>query len=150
MPKITRMITDDTWGQTEQQEHSGMLDANGRLTVTLPTRVDDKHNDQDYRIEARVTDAANREVSGHTTVLATYGSFRVSAEPASYVYQAGQPVKVKVTAQDYDGKPVQTPVHLVAAQVNWDSVTHERTEKQVAGQRCAQPARTARRWWSCP
>ena len=55
-----------------------MLDANGRLTVTLPTRVDDKHSDQDYRIEARVTDAANREVSGHTTVLATYGSFRVS------------------------------------------------------------------------
>ena len=53
-----------------------MLDANGRLTVTLPTAVDGKHNDQDYRIEARVTDAANREVSGHATVLATYGSFR--------------------------------------------------------------------------
>ena len=48
------------------------------------------------------------------------------------MYQAGQPVKIKVTAQDYDGKPVQTTVHLVAAQVNWDSVTHERSEKQVA------------------
>jgi uncharacterized protein YfaS (alpha-2-macroglobulin family) len=124
--------SDDTWDQTEQQEHTGVLDANGRLTVTLPTRIDDKYNDQDYRIEARVTDAANREVSGHTTVLATYGSFRVSAEPASYMYEAGQTVKVKVTAQDYDGKPVQTPVHLVAAQVNWDSVTHFRSEKQVA------------------
>ena len=29
--------------------------------------------------------------------------------------QAGKPVRVKVTAQDYDGKPVQTPVHLDAA-----------------------------------
>ena len=124
--------SDDTWGPTEQEEQTGVLDANGRLTVTLPTRFDDKHNDQDYRIEARVTDAANREVSGHTIVLATYGSFRVSAEPASYEYQAGQPVKIKVKAQDYDGKPVQTPVHLVAAQVNWDSVTHVRNEKQVA------------------
>ncbi len=124
--------SDNTWGQTEQQEHTGVLDANGRLTVMLPTRLDDKHTDQDYRIEARVTDAANREVSGHTTVLATYGSFRVSAEPASYVYQAGQPVKIKVTAQNYVGKPVQTPVHLVAAQVNWDSVTHQRSEKQAA------------------
>lgn len=122
----------DTWGLTEQQEHTGVLDANGQLTVTLPTRVDGMHNDQDYRIEARVTDAANREVSGHTTVLVTYGSFRVSAEPASYVYQAGQPVKVKVTAVDYDGKPVHTAVHLTAAQVTWDSVTHERSEKQVA------------------
>lgn len=124
--------SDDTWGQTEQQEHTGVLDANGRLSVTLPTRVDDKQDDQDYRIEARVTDAANREVSGHTTVLATYGSFRISAEPASYVYQAGHPVKIKITAQDYDGKPVQTAVHLVAARVNWDSVTHVQNKKQVA------------------
>ncbi len=119
---------DDTWGQTEQQEHQGVLDANGRLTVTLPTQVDAKHTDQDYRIEARVTDAANREVAGHSTVLATYGSFRVSVEPTSYVFQAGQPTRVKVTAQDYDGKPVQTQVHIAAALEKWDSVTHERTD----------------------
>jgi uncharacterized protein YfaS (alpha-2-macroglobulin family) len=125
--------SDVAWDETEQQEHVGVLDANGRLTVTLPTAVDGKHNDQDYRIEARVTDAANREVSGHTTVLATYGPFRVSVEPASYVFQSGQPVRVKVTAQDYDGKPVQTQVHVAAALEKWDSVTHERTETPVAG-----------------
>ena len=123
---------DDTWGQTEQQEHSGVLDANGQLAITLPTRLDDKHNDQDYRIEARVTDAANREVAGHATVLATYGSFRVSVEPTSYVFENGQPVRVKVTAQDYDGHPVKTPVHVAAAQVHWDSVTHQRSTTQVA------------------
>ena len=76
-----------SYDETEQQEHEGVLDANGRLTVTLPAAVDGKHNDQDYRIEARVTDAANREVSGHSTVLATYGSFRVSVEPTSYVFE---------------------------------------------------------------
>ncbi len=120
------------WGQTEQQEHQGVLDANGQLTVTLPTQIDGKHNDQDYRIEARVTDAANREVSGHSTVLATYGSFRVSVEPTSYVVQAGQPARVKVTAQDYDVKPVQTQVHIAAALEKWDSVTHQRTDTPVA------------------
>ena len=62
-----------------------------------------------------MTDAANREVSGHATVLATYGSFRVSVEPTSYVFQPGQPPKVKVTAQDYDGKPVQTQVHVAVS-----------------------------------
>jgi len=123
---------DDTWDQTEQQEHQGVLDADGRLTVTLPTEIDGKHNDQDYRIEARVTDAANREVAGHSTVLATYGSFRVSVQPTSYVFENGQPVRVKVTAQDYDGHPVQTRVHMTAAQVRWDSVTHQRTETQEA------------------
>jgi len=123
---------DDTYGVTEQQEHEGVLDANGRLVVNIPTAVDSKHEDQDYRIEARVTDAANREVAGHTTVLATYGSFRVSAEPVSYVFQTGQPVRVKVTAVDYDSKPVGTRVHVTAALVKWDSVTHEKSQSQVA------------------
>ena len=81
---------DYSYDETEQQEHEGVLDANGRLTVTVPTQVDGKHNDQDYRIEARVTDAANREVSGHSTVLATYGSFRLTVEPTSYVFEPGQ------------------------------------------------------------
>jgi len=122
---------DDTYGATEQQEHDGILDANGRLTVTLPTAIDPKHLDQDYRIEARVTDAANREVAGHSTVLATYGSFRVSVEPTSYVFKTGEPVKVKVTAQDYDGKPVHTPLHIAANSISWDSVAHQRTETPV-------------------
>ncbi len=123
---------DDTYDQTEQQEHQGLLDANGQLTVTLPTRVDGKHTDQDYRIEARVTDAANREVAGHSTVLATYGSFRVSVEPTNYVVQAGQPARVKITAKDYDNKPVQTQVHIAAALETWDSVTHQRTDTAAA------------------
>jgi len=104
--------SDDTYGATEQQEHDGVLDANGRLSVQIPVAIDGKHEDQDYRIEARVTDAGEREVAGHSTVLATYGSFRVSAEPTSYVFKTGDPVRVKVTAQDYDGKPVATPVHI--------------------------------------
>ena len=123
--------SDYSYDETEQQEHEGVLDANGRLTVTVPTTVDGKHNDQDYRIEARVTDAANREVSGHATVLATYGSFRLSAEPTSYVFEPGQTPKVKVTAQDYDGKPVQTAVHISANLQKWDSVTHQRSDTPV-------------------
>jgi len=118
---------------TEQQEQHGVLDANGRLTVTLPTAIDDKHNDQDYRIEARVTDAANREVSGHSTVLATYGSFRVSVVPTSYVFEAGKLARVKVTAQDYDSKPIETRVHIAAVQT-WDSSTQKKAQTNAASQ----------------
>jgi uncharacterized protein YfaS (alpha-2-macroglobulin family) len=123
--------SDDTYGATEQQEHEGILDANGRLTVQIPTAVDGKHEDQDYRIEARVTDAAEREVAGHATVLATYGTFRITAEPTSYVFKTGDPVRVKVTAQDYDDKPIQTAVHIAVSLEKWDSTTHERTETSV-------------------
>ena len=118
---------------TEQQEHQGVLDANGRLTVTLPTAIDDKHNDQDYRIEARVTDAGNREVSGHTTVLAAYGSFRVSVQPTSYVFEAGKPARVKVTTQDYDSKPIETRFHITAVQT-WDSSTQKKAQTNAASQ----------------
>jgi alpha-2-macroglobulin len=123
--------SDETYGATEQQEHEGTLDANGRLTVSVPVAVDGKHADQDYRIEARVTDAGEREVSGHSTVLATYGTFRVTAEPTSYVFKTGDPVKVKVTAQDYDGKPIQTAMHVAVTLEHWDSTTHQRSETQV-------------------
>jgi uncharacterized protein YfaS (alpha-2-macroglobulin family) len=124
--------TGDTYGLSQQQEHQGVLDANGQLSVTLPTQPDPKHNDQDYRIEARVTDPANREVAGHATVLATYGSFRISVQPASYVVQNGQPARVKITAQDYDGHPIKTPVHIAASLVTWDSTTYKQIKTPKA------------------
>ncbi len=127
-----------SYGESEQQEHEGVLDAEGRLTVTLPTKVDDEsqyhyHLDQDYRIEARVTDAANREVTGHATVLATYASFRLNVEPTSYLFQPGQTPKVKVTALDYDNQPVKTAVHLAVNLEKWDRESHQRSLTPVTG-----------------
>ncbi len=50
----------------QQSEQTGKLDANGKLTITIPTKFDasnKRHDDQDYTIEAGVTDAANREIT---------------------------------------------------------------------------------------
>ncbi len=137
----TAAFSDDSetsYDETEQQEQEGILDANGQLTVTLPTRVDDEgqyhyHLDQDYRIEARVTDVGEREVAGHATVLATYGNFRIHVEPTSYIFQPGQTPKVRVTALDYDNKPVQTQVHLAVSLEKWDSTTHARSTTELSG-----------------
>ena len=93
-------------------EQSGKLDANGRLTVHIPTTVDAHHQDMRYRIEARVTDDANREISGHNNAIATYGSFEVGISPASYVYQKGETIRSTAIARDYDGKPVATIFHV--------------------------------------
>ncbi|HWZ12227.1 MAG TPA: MG2 domain-containing protein, partial [Acidobacteriaceae bacterium] len=108
--------SDDQYFSGEQeQEQEDTLDANGRLTITVKTRFDEPHHqDLDYRIEARVVDAAKREVSGVKYGLATYGSFRVQVEPTSWVYQPDQTPEIKVQALDYDQKPVQTRVHLAA------------------------------------
>jgi alpha-2-macroglobulin len=122
------------YGGTEEQEQTGTLDADGRLTINLPVRIDEHGNDLDYRIDARVTDAANREVSGHATVLATYGSFRISVEPTSYVAEQGKPVQVRVTAQDYDGKPIQTAVHVDVSLEHWNRDTQREEKKPVTAQ----------------
>jgi hypothetical protein len=124
--------SDYAWDQTEQQEQEGVLDADGKLTVSLPVAVEAKPRDMDYRIEARVTDAANREVAGHVTVLATYGSFHIDVQPTSYVYKSGDPVRIKVQAEDYDPKPVLTKVHAVVTLNHWDRGTGVWTHSTMA------------------
>jgi len=110
---------DDYGGGEQQEEKSGVLDANGMLQITVPTRVDSKHEDLVYRIEARVTDAGNREISGHGYALATYGSFFLTAEPNSYVYSKGSTATITVNAQDYDKKPIATSFRVEMRRWNW-------------------------------
>jgi uncharacterized protein YfaS (alpha-2-macroglobulin family) len=105
----------------QQSEQTGKLDANGKLTITVPTVLDGPKTmlDQDYTIEAGVTDAANREVTGRGHFLATYGSFRIHIEPASYAVKQDEQTSFKVSAVDYDNHPVQTKVHVQLVQRRW-------------------------------
>ena len=104
----------DMYDASEESEQTGKLDANGKLTITVQTKVDNsqRHTDQDYYIEAGVTDEANREITGRGHFLASYGSYRIHVEPDSYSVRAGDTAHFTVTAVDYDNKPVQTQVHL--------------------------------------
>ena len=92
-------------------EQSGKLDANGRLKITIPTKLDKNKQDAVYRIEARVTDESRREIAGHNSVLATYGSFQVGVNADKYLYHQGETITLTALAKDYDGKPVQTAFH---------------------------------------
>ncbi len=99
----------------QQSEQTGKLDANGKLTINVPTQyVADlkRPTDQDYTVEAAVTDQANREITGRGRFLATRGSFRIHVEPVSYAVRVGDSALFNVTAVDYDNHPVQTRVHL--------------------------------------
>src|ERR1051325_5846232 len=94
-------------------EKEGKLDANGKLVVNIPTRVEDKYKiDTEYRIEARITDDAGREIAGHNAFLATYGSFHLEVNAQSYIYKQGDSAEFTVKAMDYDKHPVSTAVHL--------------------------------------
>jgi uncharacterized protein YfaS (alpha-2-macroglobulin family) len=110
---------DDAYGGEQESENSGALDADGKLQITIPTKVDSKKRDLTYRIEARVIDAGNREIAGHGFALATYGSFFLAAAPDSYVYTKGSTATVTITAQDYDKKPVPTTFHVELNRWDW-------------------------------
>ncbi|HEY6348596.1 MAG TPA: MG2 domain-containing protein [Candidatus Angelobacter sp.] len=100
------------YGGDQLSEQSGKLDANGRLKITIPTKVDNKdRQDASYRIEARVTDESRREIAGHNSVTATYGSFQVGVQADKYLYQQGETITLTALARDYDGHPVQTAFH---------------------------------------
>ena len=100
------------YGGEQVSEQTGKLDADGKLKIRIPTKIDDHHYDTRYRIEARVTDAGNREISGHNSALATYGSFQVGISADNYFYQKGETINATVVARDYDGKPIQTHVRV--------------------------------------
>jgi hypothetical protein len=100
----------DAGDQLNQGE--GRLDADGKLSIQLQTSVSDKKFDYRYRIEARVTDEAKREIAGKGNVIATYGSFLVNAQPERYFYAPGGKAAIAVQARDYDNKPVQTRVKV--------------------------------------
>ena len=101
-----------------EAEKTGRLDADGKLVVQVPTTVDTRgftHPDFDYTVEAGVTDAANREITGRGRFLATYGTFHIQVETLNYGVHVGEAARFKVTAVDYDNKPVSTAVHVLLA-----------------------------------
>lgn len=88
--------------QIESKE--GRLNAQGQLTIALPTRL--SNFDEDYRVEARVMDEAKREIAARGAAFASVGEYFLQANPEKYVYAPGETARIRVLAVDYDRKPV--------------------------------------------
>lgn len=110
------------YGNQEIRQGSGQLDADGRLKIQVPTPLDENKRAYHYRIEARVTDAANREISGSRSVLVVYSTVVVLLDTNRYVYRAGDKADVTIRAVDYDMQPIATEVSLAfESRDNWYS-----------------------------
>jgi alpha-2-macroglobulin len=96
----------DWWfGDDESKEGTLRLDAQGQADIAVPLPVEEKGRDYSVRIEARVTDASSREVSGNTIVHATHGRFMLVVRADNYVHRAGEDAVATVRAIDYLGAP---------------------------------------------
>ncbi len=88
-------------------------DSNGNADVEFPAdwpqpvEANAWDTDQEFSVEANVTDKGDREVSGTGSVVVTRGEFAIDVQPDQYVVEPGQTVNVLVTAMDYDKHPVK-------------------------------------------
>ncbi len=105
-------------GRRQVLRAKGNLDERGRLTVTIPNKPGEK--DFIYRIRAKVTDASNREVSGSGYTVATVGPFFIQIRAKRYLCAPGDKARFRVSATDYDGKPVSNvPFRVELVEYHW-------------------------------
>ena len=108
-------------GDDMVQENDGTLDARGHLNVEfdIPATDENDTNDYSYRLEAQVTDSARRTIDGSASFVATRGSVVANADPDRYVYNKGDVARIRVTASDYEGRPVSAKVQLKFVERTW-------------------------------
>jgi alpha-2-macroglobulin len=96
------------FGGEESLEGTAQLDAQGVAEISIPLNPaaetgGESVRDYSARIEARVTDASSREVSGSAIVHAIVGRFMLVARAESYAFRAGSEASITVKAIDYTG-----------------------------------------------
>lgn len=96
------------YADEQQLEGSTRLDDQGNATIEVPLDVDENASDYTVRLEARVTDASSREVSGYALAHATFGRFLLTASADQYLYRRGARATLSVRAIDYTGSPQST------------------------------------------
>ncbi len=82
-------------------------DATGKATLTFETPAN-ANQDFEYRIEARVTDASRREITGSGSVRVTRQRYYVYPQAEHNLYRPQDKARVDFRAQDANEQPVVT------------------------------------------
>jgi len=111
-------------------EQEAQLDAEGKLQIELPTEVDKQRENHTYRVEARVTDAGDREVAGAHYTQVLYSDVGVFGHTDRYIYSPGDNVEVTFRALDQQGRPLQGPMQVALLRRQWVPHRYQETELQ--------------------
>ncbi len=121
------------YGGDETATLTARLDAQGQARLTVPLPVNDTASDLQVRLEARVRDSSDMEVSGNATVIASYGDFLIATQVTPYVAKSGAPVTLRLRAVDYRGSGVAgVPVAVELVRTEWDDAASEQRREVVA------------------
>ncbi len=106
-------------------------DANGRATLTLETDVNG--SDLDFQVEARVTDAARREITANGNVRVTRQRYAVNAHPANNLPRPGDKVRVAFTAKDANDQPISVAGTVRITREYWWEIWLDSYGREVKG-----------------
>ena len=92
--------------------------------------------DQQFSVNASITDKSDQEVSGTASVLVTRGEFALQVLPSRYVMNPGESADVSIQAIDYDKHPMKhQELTVVTAREKWlrgaQTVTIETLKEQT-------------------
>jgi uncharacterized protein YfaS (alpha-2-macroglobulin family) len=108
-------------------------DATGKASLMFETP---KNSGQDFefRIEARVTDASRREITGNGNVRVTRQRYYVYPEPGHNLYRPQDKVAVEFNALDANEQPVQTEGTVKVTRDYWYEIWLDPDGKEIKGE----------------
>lgn len=108
-------------------------DGAGKAKLVIPTSAREQQ-DLELQIEARVTDASRREVTGSGSVRVTRQPYQVRVTPAHHIYRPQDKVEAEFKAQDANGNPVAAEGTVKITREYWFEIWVDPTGREVKGE----------------
>lgn len=112
-------------------------DAEGKAVLTFETPAN-SGQDFEYRVEARVTDASRREITGSDTVRVTRQSYYVYPTSEHCLYRPQDKVQIHIKAIDANSQPVQVEGTVKLTRDFWFEIWLDPNGKEVKGEELQQ------------
>lgn len=109
-------------------------DATGQASLTFETPRDTSSQDFEYRIEARVTDASRREITGADTVRVTRQRYYVYPRAQHCLYRPQDQVTIEIKALDANQQPVTTEGIVKVTRERWFEIWLAPDGREVKGE----------------
>ncbi len=127
-------FTDWDWYETSRgpgfgsvlSQGEGMLDAEGRFTVSLPADITKFGQSQRFTVDFTILDVSGQSVAAQASAIVHKATYYIGLRPQSYVTVVGQPAAFDVLAVDPQGRPeAEARIEIIAYQVRWYSVREQ-------------------------
>ena len=116
--------------QVHQSEAT--LDADGKAQIELPTEIDPGRQNFVYHVQAEVTDAGDRQVSGAGYAQVLYSDLGVFGQTDRYVYKPAETVETTFRALDQQGKPQRARLEVTLLRHQWITNRSQNVELRKA------------------